>query len=159
MFPAKVHLPKSFFTLSTNHRRKSKFAQGLFYFRYYYNTVFCISSFSQCPTGHGSRHFRSQYRVNVIIHQGLIEFTLWKKFYRLKSDSKGIFFFLLSQKEYVDLYENLDSYLIPSRDLKKNIYWVNKRTFISVFLNWEKNSRRCPRVSERILNLRLSGLL
>ena len=72
---------------------------------------------------------------------------------------EGNFFFLLSQKEYVDLYENLDSYLIPSRDLKKNIYWVNKRTFISVFLNWEKNSRRCPRVSERILNLRLSGLL
>ena len=35
----------------------------LFYFRYYYFTVCCISAFSSCPTCRESRYFRCQCRV------------------------------------------------------------------------------------------------
>ena len=68
-FPGKSTFAEGFLTLLINHRRESKFAQGFFYFRYYYNTVCCISSFYQYPTatkqGHESRHFRCQCRVIV----------------------------------------------------------------------------------------------
>ena len=58
-FPGESTFSQGFLTFSTNQRRESKFTQGFFYFHYYYS----ISSLSQCPTGHESRHFRCQCRV------------------------------------------------------------------------------------------------
>ena len=59
------------------HRRESKLAQGFFYFRYYYNTVCCISSFSQCRTGHESRNFRYQCRVKDFLPT--VSKSLWSR--------------------------------------------------------------------------------